>query len=434
MTWRKFNVSVLLCLLLALQGFAAPCDSNPCENNGECVVTSASEYSCICPSNFAGIRCNLPPPTVSCGEESIEVSIDKRIVIEQGLADDTNNVYFKGASGCNAEDRNGAYHLSVAARFGECGFQVLQRENSYMFKQQVVWNMISTSVERPTVLVDITCNYTRNYAVLAGPIIPTVNKVDFQTSYGVFTVQMELYRNQQFSEDAKFGRQLVIPIEQEVCVEQSLINVMPDHLVLSLLRCWASTVSDGTGDVHELISEKCASDPTALVMSNGQNDTARFCFTMFKWRESMNSVYLHCMVNVCNVTAYPEFCQCQSERKKRNAPMTSERQRRDSTMVSTGLITIVPKGTVIFADPGLNEAVLGTAESPLIPGSNPVDGGGSNSTVLIAVGVVLVTALIVLGVVIAVYVSHRRTNMKKKQRKRGKLAEIVNRRRHLPVA
>uniref|UniRef100_H2YDG6 ZP domain-containing protein n=1 Tax=Ciona savignyi TaxID=51511 RepID=H2YDG6_CIOSA len=287
-----------------------------------------------------------------------------------------------------------------------------------------------------TVLVDITCNYSKSYSVLAGPLIPTVNKVDFQTSYGVFTVQMQLYRNQRFSPDYMYSRQPVITIEHEVCIEQSLINVMPSHLVLTMLRCWASTMSDGTGENHELVAEKCASDPTAIMLSNGINDTARFCFTMFKWRQSMSSVYLHCLVNVCNVTAYPEFCQCQSERKKRSAPMTSERQRRDSTVVSTGLIRVVPKGTVILADEAAINRRLGllpTEEAPLSPGSNAVNGGDSNSTVLIAVGVVLVTALIVLGVVVSVYVSHRRSNVIKKQKKRRAVNDF-NRRTPLPMA
>ena len=37
--------------------FVDPCDSGPCQNGGECVPGEGLEYTCRCPEEFEGDRC-----------------------------------------------------------------------------------------------------------------------------------------------------------------------------------------------------------------------------------------------------------------------------------------------------------------------------------------------------------------------------------------
>ena len=60
-------------------------------------------------------------PTVVCGNQIIEILIDKRIVTEQNLTDDVSKIYFEGSPGCRAVDRGRQYHLKVEAPFTTCG-------------------------------------------------------------------------------------------------------------------------------------------------------------------------------------------------------------------------------------------------------------------------------------------------------------------------
>ncbi|XP_076820225.1 pancreatic secretory granule membrane major glycoprotein GP2-like [Clavelina lepadiformis] len=416
--------TTLICVILSgclLLVTASPCEPNPCENEGECFEESSNgKFTCLCTENYAGLRCDLPFPGITCGNKSIEITIDKRMVTELGLDDDTGLVYFEGWSGCIAVDRNGQYHLQVDAPFTDCGIKMRRDEtHGYLFKQNIVWNKRDENIERKHILVDFQCNYTDRYEIMAGPIIPTVTTIDFETSYGTFTVQMDLFRDQSFSSQSKYGFQPVIAIEDEVCVQQSLVNVNPEHLVLTLLNCWASTKQDGTGLTHSLVSNKCSNEETTEVVQNGEGSEAQFCFQMFKWQENFNAVYVHCLVNVCNATAFPEFCTCQNERVKREVfSMTVEKQKSESRVVSSELIRVVNGNYLddwlLFLEENPSEDTIQESTADGIQDFDPniqddqKENKGPDSTVLIAVGVVLVIAVIILGVVIGVYINFSR--------------------------
>ena len=42
-------------------------------------------------------------------------------------------------------------------------------------------------------------------------------------------------------------------------------------------------------------------DPSLQVIQNGYSRYVQYCFEMFKWKESMDQVYLNCNVEVCKV-------------------------------------------------------------------------------------------------------------------------------------
>jgi len=62
---------------------------------------------------------------------------------------------------------------------------------------------------------------------------------------------------------------------------------------------------------------RCSAGEDVELILNGKSNHSRFCFDMFKWKNSIGVIYLHCYVNVCNKSAYPDECGCARNRNKR---------------------------------------------------------------------------------------------------------------------
>nr|XP_039270260.1 alpha-tectorin-like [Styela clava] len=414
---------IIFTFLLLKSSFG--CDPNPCVY-GRCTTDTddGSSTKCICDDNWTGIHCNLPQPEVLCRNKTIDIFIDERIVTEQGLSSSPDFIHFLNAPECKAVSTSGGYYLKINAPFKECGVEITHTGDDYVFQQQVVWNQLGETIERPLVLLDFKCTYQDKYIVSFGEITPYVTTVDFETSYGTFRVDMNLYKSSSFAEEDRYGARPVVAIEDQVCVSTELQNVMPQDLVLTNKECWASTKRDGSGDAHYLVSEKCKDDPTTDILSNGEGDFARFCFQMFKWKDSMEEIYMHCIVNVCNATAYPDYCTCENGVTGRFARSLSMDE--DGTRITFGPVYVKEAG---WDDNELENNVISFGNEKIYV--NPEDRKRDNertdskTTILIAVGVVLVIALILLGVVVAVYINCRRRSRDTKTHLRSEGEPVV---------
>jgi len=71
---------------------------------------------------------SLAEPKVQCGDERIDVVINKGLVEELGLDGEAKYIYFGRSSAtnqCRATEQNNLYQLSIRAPFSNCGTQVI---------------------------------------------------------------------------------------------------------------------------------------------------------------------------------------------------------------------------------------------------------------------------------------------------------------------
>lgn len=395
------------------------CEPNPCLNGGLCeeITGSSAGYKCQCQPDHVGINCDLPPPEIVCGKKAIEVEIDERIIEEMQLPLDEKHIYFDQSPGCRAVKRQNNFHLRIDAPFVDCGLSLEMVEENFIFSQKVIWNNRNGFVERPVVIVDFKCSYSGKYNVSFDPIKPTVTTVDFDTTYGEFTLQMDLFKSQSFEE--KFNLRPVVAIDEEVCIKNEISGKLPEELVLSTLRCWGSNEENGAGDNYDIIHDRClADDSNSVLINNGDSDVMKFCFNVFKWTSSLKAVYIHCKVQVCNSTR--ETCDCVIERAKRNVEEAAEE---NSAKISSQRIMIVEsKHFTNWLDFLESDNVYNDYEANENGSDDYTDKDEypetNKRTVLLAVGIILVLVIVGLGVLVGVVVSYTKKKSTKKPAKK----------------
>lgn len=285
------------------------CDDAPCQNDGTCLASEQYNrgFFCRCPEGFTGIYCDILHPTVTCGESYMEVSLDKQMITEHGLEDNVEHIGFRGeGEGCTSRDDGDKYTLRIESPFSSCGTTTQHSGDDYQYTNAVVWKRSRQGLpnEAPVVttinLIEFKCTYEDQYSLhLDGPIIPAVTTVDAKTGYGDFTVELGLFKDETFT--SPYPKDPVVQISNDVCVSLELTNEVRTDLVLTANECWASSGPNGSGERHELLQNRCGNkdDPSLKVIQNGYSRYVQYCFEMFKWKETMDQVYLNCNVEVC---------------------------------------------------------------------------------------------------------------------------------------
>jgi len=413
---RRFLVFFLLALpsLLTAKVYEGSCNENRCKNGGTCVEAASipPTYECVCPSEFVGDFCHISAPIVTCGKKAIEIEINAAIIDEMNLSSDEKLIHFSKSPNCRAVKRDNFFHLRIDAPFVDCGLFLEMDDENFVFRQKVVYHPNSGKlIERPVVLVDFKCSYSGRYQVSFDPIKPTVTTVDFDTTYGEFTLQMDLFKTQRFEE--KLSLRPVVAVNEEVCIKNNIVGELPKELVLSTLKCWGSDEEGGDGNNYNLIENRCLADESnSVLLNNGNSNDVKFCFNVFKWKESMTSVYIHCKVQVCNNTANDCACSNNIARVKRNA----KQQNRMENIANINSQRIIIVNNRIYDD-WLNlleseqefmdeyNGITETDEEKLGENKSGVD----RRTVLLIVGVILVVVIICLGILIGVVVSYKKS-------------------------
>lgn len=313
--------SLLFCFILltahsieAQEAIDDPCLGVSCSNKGLCIPNwiYSRGYWCECDEGWAGQDCSHPEPTVQCGDRKIDVVIDRGLVQELGIEDDVDFVFFgRSTAGkeCRATEEDNLYKLSINAPFSNCGTQVSQQAagDDYTFSNTVVWNREINNpynlIDRELILLDFKCIYEDTYTVSGPSLTPTINVIKFANEKGQFEVTMKLFRDSLFTR--QYTSSPTVVVGAYVYVQVELAHVQGANLAVTLDRCFASQSGDPSDPIstkHILIDDRCvnSNDTTIKIRQNGETETSRFMFQMFRWRYSADDVYIHCEVDICS--------------------------------------------------------------------------------------------------------------------------------------
>jgi len=291
----------------------------------------------VCFINYVNGQDEKDQPLLFCQPNKMFIKITKSYLRKHNIEiKSAAQLYFRGHSGCFAQEENNDYVLSLFNPFDACGTELEHTSEDYIYTNEVVLDRRDGN--GATKLLEMRCVYEDKYIVSSGPITPTKNTLTFTTEYGEFETKMSLYSNPRFDSMSKLDDRPSVQLGNTVYVAISMfVPFSPDYqndFTITIKSCFANHNEDHTimDTYHYLISGMCASpnDPTVSIYQNGQygQEEARFSFDMFKFKQEYGDyLYLHCEVKLCNSTL--EICNGDATGPSCNGrPIEKEEKRR----------------------------------------------------------------------------------------------------------
>ncbi|XP_058866356.1 zona pellucida-like domain-containing protein 1 isoform X1 [Acipenser ruthenus] len=158
----------------------------------------------------------------------------------------------------------------------------------------------------------------------------------------ISTLSMQLF------EDRRYSTHLVIPstglqLKKRIFVEVKATN-LTDRFNVLLDRCYATTSPFPVSSLFYNLFVGCTRDGQTVIISNGQEQLARFSFEAFRFVEHKNlpvsTFYLHCATRLCEKSACRDISQnCTlSSRRRREAQSGQSGTVSEAETVSSGPI------------------------------------------------------------------------------------------------
>uniref|UniRef100_A0A3B4A4N6 ZP domain-containing protein n=1 Tax=Periophthalmus magnuspinnatus TaxID=409849 RepID=A0A3B4A4N6_9GOBI len=203
------------------------------------------------------------------------------------------------------------------------------------------------------------CRYPLEYLINNTQIVSSVS-VATNDNNGTFinTIKMSVY-----NQDSSYQYPLIVPptglpLRAGVFAEVKAVNLTGFYVLLD--HCFSTPTAYNVTHSEQHIFFTCSKDDRTTVISNGISKVARFNFEAFRFlqhrAQSMSSIYLHCILRLCE----PNKCQeilagCNSKRKRSVTPFGQEDK--DSATVSAGPLYTAAEETGLIVGVVLGSAV-----------------------------------------------------------------------------
>ncbi|XP_019743278.1 zona pellucida-like domain-containing protein 1 [Hippocampus comes] len=184
------------------------------------------------------------------------------------------------------------------------------------------------------------CRYPLEYLINNTQIVASSVSVATSDNNGSFidTLKMNVYN------DSDYGYPLIVPssglqLRTRVYVEVKAVNLTGNFHVL-MDHCFGTPTSYNAShtEQHNFFTG-CSVDQRATINTNGNSKFARFDFEAFRFvqhrEQTKSSIYLHCILRLCEPTKCEELLNACNSRKKRSLTPFGQ-EGRDSATLSIG--------------------------------------------------------------------------------------------------
>lgn len=266
------------------------------------------KYGCDCKDEFKVSDISEIHPVLTCGAHEMKASFLKCQLRSQNIDVSKLNVANVDCYQLQDDIVNGTYSVTVALKDGECGVQLIKSTTyaTYINTLHITLESGGDSVIPREVTVQMKCSYPLDIQLsLDTAINPMVSIINIVTEgTGQFKLSMALFQ------DASYTLPYEAPEVQLSTKSYLYIGVNLDEpdsspYVVLMKNCFGTptnNINDATR--YYIIRDSCPGkqSSTISVPMNGVSKEGRFSLQLFQFIAGYSKIYLHCQINLCDLT------------------------------------------------------------------------------------------------------------------------------------
>ncbi|XP_073481157.1 uromodulin-like isoform X1 [Aquarana catesbeiana] len=313
-----------------------------CAQNEVCHYVDG-KYGCGCRDGFNISDISEIRPILTCGAHEMKASFLKCQLRSQNIDVSKLNIANVDCLKFQNDIGNGTYSVAVPLTDGECGVQLIKSKTFATFINTVYITLESSnsSLLAREVAVQMKCSYPLDIKLSLGTAInPMVSTINISAEgIGQFKISMALFQ------DASYTLPYEAPEVQLSIRSYLYIGIILDGLdnspyVVLMKNCFGTptrNMNDTTR--YYIIKDSCPNRQVSSISvpMNGVSKEGRFSLQLFRFLTGYSKIYLHCHINLCDLTTGACTPSCSG------AKSNSAKSANQIYSISLGPVTLLPE-------------------------------------------------------------------------------------------
>ncbi|XP_075687673.1 uromodulin-like [Rhinoderma darwinii] len=283
-------------------------DSLTCAADEEWKLSDGS-YGCYCKDKYEVADIADLRPELTCDVYNMKAAFHKCQLKSLNL--NASSITLKDSScfGFHEDPSSNTFTIMSPLQAGRCGLLITTNGTHAIYENTLYFAIESTGliVRNEELAVIMSCAYVLDMMIslniAVNPIFSSTNISVGGT--GQFTANMALYQDSSYVTPYE-GSAVVLSSKSLLYVGVFVQGGDSSQYVVIMKNCYATPTSNPYDAVkYYIVKDSCPNkqDSTISVLENGVSRKGRLSLQVFKFVGNYNSVYIHCAVSLCDVTA-----------------------------------------------------------------------------------------------------------------------------------
>ncbi|XP_053550229.1 uromodulin-like [Bombina bombina] len=278
-----------------------------CASDEECRLVDG-KYGCYCKARHEIVGIEDLDVDLICNQHEMKASV--RTCQLKSLHLNTTSVHLADNNCVGFKDVGKTSLISAVSplKVGKCGTQLSRNKTHAIYS-----NTLHVSLETNQIImrnqefqVRFACAYPLDMKLsLETSLKPVLSAMSFTLEgTGTFTMQMAVYKDQSFLSPYE-GKEIALSTQSSLYVGVILDEPDTSQYAVVMKNCYATPTRNADDPVkYYIIKDRCPNkqDSSIRVFENGVSAIGKFSVQMFKFVGDYDRVYLHCEINLCNIT------------------------------------------------------------------------------------------------------------------------------------
>ncbi|XP_069841005.1 uromodulin-like [Dendropsophus ebraccatus] len=266
-------------------------------------------YGCYCTDKYKVAAVTDIRPELTCNEIDMKATFHKCQLKSVNFNADTVALEDTSCFTLYQDPSTNTFTIRAPLQAGRCGLQITNNGTHAIYKNTLNLALASTGVitREDELAVTMSCAYPLDMMVsLDTAVNPILSYTNISVGgTGQFTAYMALYQDSSYT--TPYGGSAVMLTTKSMLYAGVYVRGGDtSQYVLVMKNCYATPTNNSDDAVkYYIIKDSCPNkqDTTISVLENAVSRQGRMSLQVFKFVGNYSSVYIHCAISLCDVTA-----------------------------------------------------------------------------------------------------------------------------------